>query len=544
MKNFILIIFGLLPLFLLVKPLKDSITNKSKLSHFYKSYKNDLVLVLFLMIGTVVRLCSIDKMPNALNVDEASAGYEAFSILKYGIDRTGRHLPVFLYSWGSGQNPLYSYILIPIIAIGGLNIYTTRLPMAIIGIFSLYAFYYLIKSIFEDKKISLIALMFFALCPWHIMKCRWALESNIFPDIILFGTLFLVLGFKEKKEIYKIIAFILFGISSYAYSTSYIFLPVYVIGVLVFELYKKEIKIKDAIKYLAIVFIVSLPIILYVYINVFDIKEMNILGITIPKLAQNRYEEASTIFQDNMFEKCVDNLLDTIRLIIVQNDGLEWNTLSTYGLFYPISSIFLFLGIYFSLKKYRGNNLNTIINIWMLAAVTVSAFCVVNTNRVNIILIPCIYYIIIGLANFVEKYKIMIPILLIIYLYLFACFMIDYSHLDFNNYSTFTNGIEEVCEYVRNIESDKVYCDYSFKEPYIYFLFYNQENTHTFSDTVEYIDENGTFDNVKGYGRYHFYLPEKVEEGNVIIVPKDKELDYSSSFKNMRTINQFSVYEY
>ena len=544
MKTLIIMILGLLPTLFLVNPIKETIVNKSKLSHFYTKYKNDLVLVLFFIIGTIVRIYSIDKMPNALNVDEASAGYEAFSILKFGIDRTGRHLPLFLYSWGSGQNPLYSYILIPIIAIGGLNLYTTRLPMAIIGIFSLYAFYFLIKSIFENKKISLIALLFFALCPWHIMKSRWALESNIFPDLILFGTLLLILGFKKKKEIYKIFAFILFGLSSYAYSTSYIFLPVYILGILGYLFYKKDIRIKDAIIYLAIVSIISLPIILYVYINVFNLHELSILGFTIPKLAQNRYEEASTIFQDNMFEKCVDNLLDTLKLLIIQNDGLEWNALSTYGLFYPISSIFLFLGIYYSFKKYKNNSLNTIMNIWMIAAIVVSAFCVVNINRVNIIMIPCIYYITLGLANFTERYKITVPILLIVYVYSFMCFTIDYSHLDFNNYSTFTSGLEEICEYIKDSNANEIYCDYSFKEPYIYFLFYNEDDANIFAKTVKYKDENGTFDNVKEYDKYHFYLPEKVEDGNIVIVPKEKELDFNSTYKNVHTINQFTIYEY
>ncbi len=40
-----------------------------------------------LLIGILIRLIGIADMPNAFNCDEASAGYEAFSILNYGIDR-------------------------------------------------------------------------------------------------------------------------------------------------------------------------------------------------------------------------------------------------------------------------------------------------------------------------------------------------------------------------------------------------------------------------------------------------------------------------
>lgn len=44
-------------------------------------------LFIILIVGMLIRVIGITDMPNALNCDEASAGYEAFSILNYGIDR-------------------------------------------------------------------------------------------------------------------------------------------------------------------------------------------------------------------------------------------------------------------------------------------------------------------------------------------------------------------------------------------------------------------------------------------------------------------------
>ena len=44
-------------------------------------------IFIILVAGMLVRVIGIEDMPNALNCDEASAGYEAFSILNYGIDR-------------------------------------------------------------------------------------------------------------------------------------------------------------------------------------------------------------------------------------------------------------------------------------------------------------------------------------------------------------------------------------------------------------------------------------------------------------------------
>ena len=52
-----------------------------------KRPQKDIILLIILIIGILVRIIGITDMPNALNCDEASAGYEAFSILNYGIDR-------------------------------------------------------------------------------------------------------------------------------------------------------------------------------------------------------------------------------------------------------------------------------------------------------------------------------------------------------------------------------------------------------------------------------------------------------------------------
>ena len=95
--------------------------------------KQTILVIIIILIGIMIRIVGIGSLPNALNVDEASAGYEAYSILQNGIDRNGKAFPVFLEAWGSGQNALYSYICIPFILVFGLNAFAIRLPMSIIG---------------------------------------------------------------------------------------------------------------------------------------------------------------------------------------------------------------------------------------------------------------------------------------------------------------------------------------------------------------------------------------------------------------------------
>lgn len=178
--------------------------------------KYKILLCLIFIIGILVRLVCIDILPKGLNQDEASAGYEAFSILNEGVDRHNKSFPVQFIAWGSGQNVLYSYIMTIFIAIFGNSVFAIRLPMAIVGCISLFVFYQLLKRNI-NKKVALIGLFFFAICPWHIMKSRWGLESNLFPDLILWSVFLIVEALRSKKMLFWYIGFIILALSGYAY---------------------------------------------------------------------------------------------------------------------------------------------------------------------------------------------------------------------------------------------------------------------------------------------------------------------------------------
>ena len=105
---------------------------KKEKQEFFKKNKYNIILYIILVVGFITRSVGININPKGLNVDEASSGYDAYSILEFGCDRNGNKFPVFLEAWGSGQNALYSYLMIPFIKLFGLNVITTRLPMVIL----------------------------------------------------------------------------------------------------------------------------------------------------------------------------------------------------------------------------------------------------------------------------------------------------------------------------------------------------------------------------------------------------------------------------
>lgn len=281
--------------------------------------KYKIAIILILILGSAIRLIGIGDIPSGLNVDEASAGYEAFSIANYGIDRNGKTLPVFLEAWGSGQNALYVYMIIPFVKLFGLSVFTTRLPMAIAGCISLFVMYKILKMQ-DNKKLTIVTLSFFAIAPWHIMKCRWGLESNIFPDVMLWAAYFLINGIHTKK-IYKFyIGTALLGLCSYAYGTSYYFLPIFSIITLIILAKNKKLSIKQAIISLSIIAIISFPIILMLIINSFNLEEIKILNFTIPRLESNRYETVTLLSSNNLLNTIYSNIKEGIKILLTQRD--------------------------------------------------------------------------------------------------------------------------------------------------------------------------------------------------------------------------------
>ena len=116
----------------------------------YENRRRDGVLSLILL-GILIRAYGIGSIPAGLNQDEAFAGYEAFSLLNYGVDSAGYRNPCYFVSWGSGMNVLESYLAIPFMKLFGPSVITLRLPQLLLSCISLFVFYLLLKETFTEN---------------------------------------------------------------------------------------------------------------------------------------------------------------------------------------------------------------------------------------------------------------------------------------------------------------------------------------------------------------------------------------------------------
>src|SRR3989344_7173099 len=113
-------------------------------------------LLLLTVFGGLFRFYHITKNPISLSIDEVAFGYNAFSILKTGRDEYGKFLPLTFKSTGDYKNPVPIYLMVPSIALFGLNEFGIRFPTALIATLTIPIFFLFFMEVTGLVIVSLI----------------------------------------------------------------------------------------------------------------------------------------------------------------------------------------------------------------------------------------------------------------------------------------------------------------------------------------------------------------------------------------------------
>jgi len=483
------------------------------LEEFFQRYKSRisakqvhwLLFFLILGLGFFARTWEFRSLPPGLNPDEASIGVDAFSLLHYGIDRNGISFPVQFISWGSGQNALYGYILIPFIAAMGLTPFTIRLPMLLSGIATLPLLYYVAKETL-NKDFGLLSMFFLAISPWHILLSRWGLEANIFPFVFLAGYACL-LGIK-KNDKWIIPACIFWGLCFYAYGTAYAMIPVFMICTITILIQHKLVAPKSFITGLLAFIALATPIGLFVLVNTFQMNSIQLGPVTIPRFPVQARFEATTIFSaTNQIQTVWNNLWVAVDLLITQSDGLPYNAIDPYGYFYKVTFPFELIGIALLIVGLKSEKHieNKLLIAWIGASILIPIIQPVNINRFNIIFIPLILCIAFSIYWMSAHYKTVLVVSVLGLLAGFICFTINYHEKAYRQQVSleFHDGILPALTFAQGIGNTPI-CVSDNSNPYIFALFSEPTNPIDYLNTVKYVNPKGPVRVVRSFGRYTF----------------------------------------
>jgi 4-amino-4-deoxy-L-arabinose transferase-like glycosyltransferase len=245
------------------------------------------MIVLILLIAMGLRFLNLGITPGGLFVDEASIGYNAYSILETGRDEYGKSFPALIKSFGDYKAPVYTYLLIPIYKIWGMNMATTRAVSAASGVITVLFLYLLVKLITDKKRLAILSGLVLALSPWHILLSRAAFEANVALMFMIIG-LWAFFKYLKEGKMFLIIAAISTAVSFTTYHAERIILPLLYLSLGWWyrkELFKKN-DLKKLIGGVAAGLIILLPTLLIITTPAFSVRaeRVNILGLKTEEL--------------------------------------------------------------------------------------------------------------------------------------------------------------------------------------------------------------------------------------------------------------------
>lgn len=393
--------------------------------------KKLLILLGIVALAIILRFYHLGSIPAGVEEDETSAAYDAYALLTHGTDRWGNPYPVYLPSWGSGQNALLSYMMIPLIKIIGLNVYAIRLFPALLGVLTVVVLYKLVQKIFGTRA-GLLAAFFLCISPWHIMMSRWGLESNLLPCFMLLGVTTLVYAYESKYRKWLIpFSLIFFAISFYAYATAAFVIPTLLVLYLIFNWrtvwqYKWSFLIG-----LGIFLVLSFPFLLFVldnYILHQTPEFVKHLPFSVPLLISSRLEQVS---RGNI-------ILANLRFFANGfNDDIIWKNMQWYQplglLTMPLSCV----GIYFNIKMRQKRQ--WIFLLWLVAASPIFLVYNLNSNRANSLALPLIVFSVVGLLGLYDAISVKQTARAVLSLLLVVTTI--YSSIFFYDYFRHYNGL-------------------------------------------------------------------------------------------------------
>lgn len=347
--------------------------------------KEHKFLLAILILATILRFYKLGQIPPSLDWDEAAHGYNAYSILKTARDEYDYFLPLYFRSFDDYKPPIYTYLVVPSVAVFGLNDFAVRFPSAFLGVLAVLFTYLMTYELFKNKQIAILAAFFLAISPWHLQFSRVAFETNsaIFWSVL--GTWAFLRGMRteNKKHItgWLSLAAIAFGTNLFMYHNARVFIPIY--SMMLVFLFRKTL-FKN-LRYLVLPTIIALVYIAALIPILTSIAgQLRYKGTTIFADVSPQYTASELIAEDaNSNRLTIGKIMHNRRLVYIpilidnylshlkpsylfQTADMDRHHAPQVGLLYLWDFPFILAGMYFLTAKKFDIKTKVIIFWWFL----------------------------------------------------------------------------------------------------------------------------------------------------------------------------------
>lgn len=461
-----------------------------------------ILVILITLVGAFLRFYKNTQNPPSLTGDEISFGYSAYSVLMTGKDEFGKFLPLTFKSVGDYKNPLPAYLMIPSIQLFGLNDFAIRFPNALFGTLMIPVYFLFLLKILKDKKVALIGASILSISAWQIFYSRFGYEPLIASFFILLGV-WSYLKMIEGKFIWVFVSAFFFILTMYTAFAPRLFIPVFVLALLIFNF--KKIDFKKAMAFVASCFVFSLPLL---YVSVFEGAGTRFSMVFIGNdIDFKRYVIFGDIKNINdvvlLIFYCLKRYLNYLQPDLLFINGLGMTAFGTFGL----GLIYLFelpafiLGVYEFIKNkipYKG-----ILTIWLLTGLIPDSLTNNQQHAGRLLHIAPVVILFTSLGTIklfkviskISLYKKMVitaVFVLFISLNLMHAFLTFSTHFPNAKGESFDEGLREAVLFVQNNQENykEVVFDprrgmdgpFLISNPYLYLLFYTKYDPQTYQN--------------------------------------------------------------
>lgn len=488
-----------------------------------------------ILLSIILRFYLLGANPPSLTWDEASIGYNAYSILHTAKDEYGTFLPLSFRSFDDYKPPVYVYLTVPTVFVFGLTEFAVRFPAAVFGVLSVIVVYFLTRELLYswDKKrrevISLTAAFFLCISPWHLQFSRAAFEGNVGMFFLITSLLFFFKAF--KKPFFYFLFSIFFIFSIYSYHSFRLINPIIFI-VLLILFYKELLKEKlMVIISIAVIVFLSLPIYTS-FINsqgassrlsmVTIFSDTALLKFSNEKilLAKKQHDVFSQIIYDRrviFIPQMVKGYFDHFRFdfLFLKGDGGVQHHAYNMGMLYLWDFPFIIFGLFLLIKKLDRKILLLFI-VFLLGPLPASLTSGTPQPIRAIAMIPPFQIFsavgFISLCFLLLKKKILGKSVIVILVLLLG---INIGYYLYSYYVTtpikygyfWQYGNKQAILYAKANENkyNKIVMSYQYDQPYIYYLFYNKVNPSWYQKNWNYTKTGEVYRFYRKIGKYEFY---------------------------------------
>ncbi len=526
-------------------------------------YISQLLLAIILILSAVIRMVQIGVNPPSISWDEASIGYNAYTILTTGRDEHNTFLPLNTFAaFGDYKPPLPIYLTVPFVALFGLNEVAVRLPSVIFGTLTILVLYFLVLELLQAPGTStqaphkrqapntkglkflnfeivwnlqcdawnvptltaLLSAAVLAVTPWHIMLSRAGFEANIALLFLVTGVWFVLKA--RTNHIYFYWCWLPFVLGIYTFNSTRYVGPLLAVALLILVRPAAISARKYFVKGILIACIALLPILPHL----------------LSKEARLRFQEVSiftdlrTVLTSNT-RRSVDgfawwsallhnrragyareyliHFFDNVepRFLFGKGDGNPKFSVQDTGQLLLVSAPFVVFGMLALFRDYPA--VAGLLLWWLIAAIAPTAVARETPhalrveNGLPIYMIFTAYGLVMSIVA-VKKIRFQV-LLMLCYLLLFAGNFGYFWHALMEHYpkefsGEWQYGYKQAIQIAVRLKNqyDTIVLTDSIGRPYIYALFYEKYPLRRFLETKDASFDAAGFYNVYGFDTYRF----------------------------------------